>query len=306
MTKEYDLLVVGEINPDLILDGDVLPEFGQVEKIVDQAKLTIGSSSAIFAAGAARLGLKTAFIGKCGDDTFGRFMLEEMEKRGIDVSPVLVLPGGSTGLSVILNRGHDRAILTHLGLIPALSVEDIPRDLIARSRHVHVASYFLQTSLQPHLPEFFQTLRRQGITTSLDTNYDPTEKWEHFDELLAQTDLFFPNEKEALSLSRTRNMEEAKKILREKVASAVIKLGADGALVLQGQTTASAAGLPVNVVDTVGAGDSFAAGFIYGFLHQWPLEKALKLAIACGSLSTTAAGGTTAQPTLEEALAYVD
>lgn len=302
----YDLLVIGEINPDLILDGDVNPEFGQVEKLVDQATLTIGSSSAIFAAGAARLGLRTAFIGKCGNDTFGRFMLDEMTARGIDVSPVRVIDGGSTGLSVILNRGSDRAILTHLGLIPSLTLADIPLDLLKRSRHVHVASYFLQTGLQVGLSSFFNTLHQMGITTSLDTNYDPTEQWAHFDELLAETNIFFPNEREALSLTHAASIEEAAAALRKKVKISVIKLGAEGAIAIHGDKTIAIKGLPVKVVDTVGAGDSFASGFIYGYLNRWPLERSLKLAVACGSLSTTAAGGTTAQPTLAEALSYVD
>src|SRR5215210_6768568 len=99
----FDILVAGEINPDLILTGDVNPEFDQVEKLVDSASLTVGSSSAIFACGAARLGLKVAFIGVCGEDIFGRFMLEEMQKRHVDVSNVIVRKDGQTGLSVILN-----------------------------------------------------------------------------------------------------------------------------------------------------------------------------------------------------------
>ena len=103
--KQFDILVAGEINPDLILTGDVIPAFDQTEKLVNSAALTIGSSSAIFACGAARLGLKVAFIGPCGDDIFGRFMLDEMQKRGVDVSNVIVRPDGQTGLSVILNRG---------------------------------------------------------------------------------------------------------------------------------------------------------------------------------------------------------
>ena len=99
---KFDILVAGEINPDLILSGNVVPEFGQVEKLVDSATLAIGSSSAIFACGAARLGLKVAFIGVCGDDVFGRFMLDEMSKRQVDIENVIVSPSGSTGLSVIL------------------------------------------------------------------------------------------------------------------------------------------------------------------------------------------------------------
>ena len=132
------------------------PEFGQVEKLVDSATLTIGSSSAIFACGAARLGLKVAFIGVCGEDVFGRFMLEEMQKREVDVSNVIVRKDGQTGLSVILSSGVDRAILTHLGLIAALQASDIPDALLRQARHLHVASYFLQTNLQPDLPDLFR------------------------------------------------------------------------------------------------------------------------------------------------------
>ncbi len=120
MTPAFDILVAGEINPDLILTGDVTPIFNQTEKLVDSAALTIGSSSVIFACGAARLGLKVAFIGVCGDDIFGHFMLDEMQKRGVDVSSVIVRKDEQTGLSVILNQEVDRAILTHPGFIAAL------------------------------------------------------------------------------------------------------------------------------------------------------------------------------------------
>ena len=95
--KPFDILVAGEINPDLILSGNVEPNFGQVEQLVDSAILTIGSSSAIFSCGAARLGLKVAFIGKCGDDVFGRFMLDEMRKRNVDVGNVIVTEDGLLG-----------------------------------------------------------------------------------------------------------------------------------------------------------------------------------------------------------------
>src|SRR5512140_1081717 len=149
--RMYDILVAGEINPDLILTGDATPEFGQVEKLVDGATLAIGSSSAIFACGAARLGLSVAFLGVCGDDVFGRFMLEAMQQRGVDTSNVIVRAGGSTGLSVILNRASDRAILTFPGLIPALQASDIPNTLLQQARHLHVASYYLQEKLQPGL-----------------------------------------------------------------------------------------------------------------------------------------------------------
>ncbi|HNA56199.1 MAG TPA: carbohydrate kinase family protein, partial [Anaerolineales bacterium] len=130
MKKPFDILVAGEINPDLILTGDVNPEFDQVEKLVTSATLTVGSSSVIFACGAARLGLRVAFIGVCGDDVFGRFMLAEMQKRNVNVDHVIIRTAGQTGLSVILNREADRAILTHPGLIADLQASDIADSLL--------------------------------------------------------------------------------------------------------------------------------------------------------------------------------
>jgi sugar/nucleoside kinase (ribokinase family) len=300
--KRFDILIAGEINPDLILSGDVEPVFGQVEKLVDSAILTIGSSSAIFSCGAARIGLRVAFIGMCGDDVFGRYMLDEMQKRGVDTDHVIIVPGGSTGLSVILNRGADRAILTHLGLIPELSTQDIPDDLLLQSRHLHVAGYFLQPNLQPGLPALFEKARSLGLTTSLDTNYDPSEQWLGFDKLLSVTNIFLPNETEAKSLAGTRDVDDAAKKLHSRVETLVIKLGDAGALGVRGGEVIKVPSIPVNVIDTVGAGDSFDAGFLYGYLQGWSLEKSLRVAAVCGALSTQKAGGTTAQPTLDEVM----
>ena len=307
MTPEpqYDLLVAGEINPDLILTGDVTPEFGQVEKLVNSATLTIGSSSAIFACGAARLGLNVAFIGICGDDVFGKFMLEEMSKRNVDVSNVIIRKDGQTGLSVILNNHSDRAILTHPGLIAELQASDISDDLLSRSKHLHVASYFLQTRLQPDLPALFSHAHLLGLTTSLDTNYDPTETWTGFDELLSVTDVLLPNKTEALSMTKSSDVKIASRKLAEKAKLVAIKLGSEGALACSQTGISKSTSISVNVVDTVGAGDSFDAGFLYGYLHDWNLEKSLRLACVCGALSTQQAGGTNGQPTLEEAMKYV-
>jgi len=302
---KFDILVAGEINPDLILAGDVVPAFNQVEKIVDSAALTIGSSSAIFACGAARLGLKVAFIGVCGYDVFGRFMLDEMSKRKVDIENVIVTQSGSTGLSVILNQASDRAILTHPGLIAELQASDISDTLLQDARHLHVASYFLQTKLQPDLPNLFRRAHALGLSTSLDTNYDPSEKWIGFDELFSVTNVFLPNEQEALSLSGAVNIDEAGGRLGSRVEALAIKLGADGALGVRKGARVRVASIPVKVMDTVGAGDSFDAGFLYGYLNQWSLEKSLRLACVCGALSTQQAGGTNGQPTLDQAQKFL-
>jgi sugar/nucleoside kinase (ribokinase family) len=302
-SRPYDILVAGEINPDLILTHPDFPlRFEQEEILLEGAAMDIGSSNAIFACGAARLGLHVALVGVVGEDVFGRFMLQALAGRGVDVSHVIIDPTQKTGFSVILNCGERRAILTYLGAINALHAGQIPVDLLAQARHLHVASYFLQSALQPGLPDLFRRAQRLGLTTSLDTNWDPAEEWRGVQELLELTNLFLPNENEALALTGATAPEKAARMLAMRSETVAVKLGAAGALACRGQDLARAPSLPVQVADTVGAGDSFDAGFIYAFLQGWSLQRCARLGAACGSLSTRLHGGTTAQPTLEEAL----
>jgi sugar/nucleoside kinase (ribokinase family) len=303
--REFDVLVVGELNADLILRGDVTPAFGQVEKIIDDAALAVGSSSAIFACGAARLGLHVAFSGKAGDDEFGRFMLRELQQRGIDTAGVVIDPAVPTGLSVILSRPSDRAILTHLGSIAALRFDEIDLALLSRARHLHVGSYYLLDALRPDVPRLFDEAQRRGLTISIDTNYDPTEKWDgHLREVLRRVDIFLPNETELLAITREDSIEAGLDRLAE-IPLVAVKLGARGAIARRGSEIVHADSIPVDVVDTTGAGDSFDAGFLYGYLTERSLSQSLQLACVCGSLSTRAAGGTGAQATWPEALEYL-
>lgn len=307
MEKQYDILVAGEINPDLVLSSpDLEPRFDQHETLVDSADLTIGSSCAIFACGVARLGLRVAIIGIVGKDLFGDFMLAEMQQRGVDISHVIVDPGCETGLSVILSRGHDRAILTHTGSIDALHAWQITDDLLIKSRHLHVASYFLQTALQPGLPELFLRAHSFGLTTSLDTNWDPAEQWTGVQSLLGLTDIFLPNVAEAQAIADLPDTGAAALSLAQHAVIVAVKQGAQGALAAKDKQLIHSSPIPAKVVDTVGAGDSFDAGFLYAYLNHWSMEKALKLATACGAISTQSAGGTSGQATLDEALRYVD
>ena len=299
----YDILVVGELNADLLLAGDALPRFGQVEQLIDDAALVLGSSSAIFACGAARLGLRVGFAGKVGDDALGRFVLAELAARGVDTAGVVVDPAIKTGLSVIFSRPGDRAILTYPGSIAALRRDEIPPALLGAARHLHLGSFFLLDALRPAIPELFATAKARGLTISLDTNYDPAERWDdHLAEALRHVDVFLPNETELLRITGAADLQTARAALGP-IPTVAVKLGADGAVGWQGDQEARATPPRVDVVDTTGAGDSFDAGFVYGWLQGWELERALRLGCACGALSTRAAGGTAAQATFAEALA---
>jgi sugar/nucleoside kinase (ribokinase family) len=303
-SPQLDLLVVGEVNADLILRGaDVTPEFGQVEKVVDSGRLTLGSSAVITACGAARLGLRTAFAGVVGDDPLGRFMLDGMRERGIDVGGCIVDPSLATGVSVILEdatAARGRAILTAPGSIAALAADQVDGALLAAARHVHLGSYFLQDALRPGAAGLLATARRLGATTSLDTNWDPSERWD-LGGVLGACDLFLPNEQELLRIAGGDSLESALGELAPAAMSVAVKRGAAGGSLRSGGTVLAAAAPRLDVVDTTGAGDSFNAGAIYGLLAGLEPARQLALAIACGSLSTLGEGGTDAQPTLAAA-----
>ncbi len=302
---ELDLLVLGDCNPDLILRGAAVePVFGQAERLIDSADLTIGGSGAITACGAARLGLRTAIAGVLGDDEFGRFMIEALRERGVETSGLVVDAGARTGLSVILSRDQDRAILTFPGAVAALEARAVDPGLLARARHVHVASFFLQTALTRGLRTVLAEVRRRGGSTSVDPNWDPSECWDRgLLEMLSDVDVLMPNAVEAVRIAGGGDPLGAARRLAARGPLVAVKLGADGALAARAGADPVSVRPPVvaEAVDAVGAGDSFDAGVLAALLDGQPVERALALGCACGALSTQATGGTAAQPTLAEA-----
>ena len=309
--RDIDILVVGEINPDIVVtDPDPVPVFGEVERLVRSIGLTVGSSSAIFACGAARLGLRVAFVGVVGADPLGRFMLAAMAERGIDVSACTVAPARPTGATVILTSGRDRAMLTAMGTIGALDVDTIPISTLGRARHLHSGCFYLQETSRDRLPALFATARAGGQTTSFDTNWDPSGRWDGVEAMLRACDVFLPNEAEACRIARRDDVEEAARELArigavgragagpviavKRGAKGAIAIGPDGDIVRQQS-------LPIDPVDTTGAGDSFNAGFLRTWLENGSVPDALRLGVACGTLSTRRPGGVDGQATLEEA-----
>ena len=196
--RDIDVYVIGDVNPDiLVIDDDVVPEFGQIEKLVGTIRLTVGGSSAITACGLARLGLRVAHGGVVGDDLLGHAIVEALRVRNVETSSISVDPAIPTGATVILGKGDHRALLTATGTIDRLRAEDVPRELLPRVRHIHAGSTAIQPRLRQGLPELFREARAAGVTSSFDTNWDPDRRWQGIDGLLASADVFFPNEREA-------------------------------------------------------------------------------------------------------------
>ena len=289
----FDIAIAGEINLDLILYG--LPEQMPMERelLASDFAITLGSSSAILAHNLAALGSRVAFITKVGEDSFGSLALERMREPGVDLTRIA--RGAKSGVTLILPHGHQRHILTYPGTISELRFEDLDLDYLASARHFHMSSLFLQRELLPHVPELFRRMRSAGLTTSLDTNDDPDDRWDAIlDEILPHVDVLLPNEREAMKMARTGDVESALSELAQKVGTVVVKMGAAGAIALQDGRRFSAHAVPVTVIDPVGAGDSFDAGFLHQFLRGADIPSCLAYGNRCGAFSTTACGGTEA------------
>jgi sugar/nucleoside kinase (ribokinase family) len=292
----FDVSVVGEINPDLILYGvpkDVQPER---ETLVQGFRLTLGSSSAIFAHNLSVLGTRVGMAAKVGRDALGKLAVDWLSSGGVDVAGVRQAGLSSgTGLTVILTHPGERFILTYPGTIFELAYEDLDLDYVFSARHLHISSYFLQKALRPKITDLLCQARSRGLTTSLDTNDDPDDLWaDDVRETLRHVDIFFPNEREAKKIARTDDGKRAIAILSERVGIVAVKLGSEGAMARQGSAEWRSSPLSVPVADAVGAGDSFDAGFIHLFLQGAGVEECLNYANVAGAYSTTREGGTEA------------
>jgi sugar/nucleoside kinase (ribokinase family) len=300
------ILVVGELNVDLLLSGyRTFPAPGK-EVLVDDLVLALGSSSAICAAGLARLGNQVSFLGKVGCDPWGEFCVKALDGAGVDTRLVIRDSAVKTGLTASVTSANDRALVTYLGAIAELKRSDVPDRALAGMRHLHVSAYYLQNGLRPRLKDLFEAAHAHGLTTSLDTGYDPTELWGgDLHAVLPECDVFLPNEVEIRAITGKVEITDALESLRNGRTLTMAKLGAEGAMTLGPDGFVHVPAIPVTPVDTTGAGDSFNAGFLHAWLRGMPLAESMQFACACGALSTLGIGGTGAQPTEEQARAFL-
>lgn len=247
----------------------------------------------IFASQFAKLGGNVGLIGAVGSDPFGRFAYERMTSCGIEMSRVRVEDSLKTGLSVALAKPDgDRSILTLLGSIDAVQPEELHDDLLRQCHHWHVGSLFLLKSLRPAWKTWLAKCRDAGVTVSLDTNWDPENRWEGVWELLEWVDVFLPNENEAKAIAGASSVTEAGRQLARRCPCVVVKCGAEGTRLFVGDTEEKVSVEPVETIaDTVGAGDNFDAGFLRGWLLGWRLEDCVRLGNECARSSLTKGGG---------------
>jgi len=308
--RELDIAIAGEINLDLIMSG--LPEEMALERelLASGFTMTLGSSSAILAHNLASLNLRVGFVSMVGNDPLGATALEYLRQAGVDLSrTVHSRTGTHTGVTVLLTHSADRHILTYPGTMSEMRVQDLDLEYLKSARHFHLSSLFLQKGMQPDLPWLFRQLKDAGLTLSLDTNDDPDDEWKSgLQELLGLADIVLPNEAEACRMTRTNDVEAAAEALSRQVPLVAIKCGSRGALVrFQGERWL-VPGEPVAPVDTIGAGDSFNAGFIQAFLRSCSPAECAAQGNRAAALSTLRAGGIAAfrDPSLRSLIGRFD
>jgi sugar/nucleoside kinase (ribokinase family) len=293
--RRFDFTLVGDANLDLLLYG--LPEDLPVEQelLAEGMALHLGGSGAITAHNLAALGNSVGFISTVAADDPGRLCRHELVTAGVDLSRCVEPAQARTGVTVLLQHRARRHMFTYAGATFDLKASDLDIEYLSSARHFHMASYYLQRALTSQIPELFSILKSGGLTISLDTNDDPSQLWDRgILEALSYVDVLLPNEREACLLARESELEKAIETLRRLVPLLIIKRGPLGATAYTATRSWSAPAREVEVVDAVGAGDSFNAGFLHGWIRGWPIEKALDYGNLAGSWSTTASGGTTA------------
>ncbi|MFZ0662844.1 MAG: carbohydrate kinase family protein [Acidobacteriaceae bacterium] len=293
--KKFDVTIAGEINLDFILYGFPTEMPVERELLASGFQATLGGSSAIVAHNLAALGSRVGFLTCSGEDELGGIARSRLAESGVDLSRARTDGSIGTGLTVLLPHGENRHILTYPGTIAALKLSDLEMDYLKSARHFHLSSLYLQSGLTPDVPELFRELKAAGLTISLDTNDDPDDVWgPPLDELLSLVDIFLPNERELLRLTGSNSLEAALDALSSRVRCVAVKRGARGSAVRAGDEFISADGVPVTPVDTVGAGDSFDAGFLFAWLNGLSYGECARAGNITGALSTLRSGGTEA------------
>lgn len=302
--KKYDIAAIGELNVDVILNQiDGLPEVGK-EKFAGNMLLTLGSSTAIFAANASSLGSKVCFVGMVGRDSFGSLVEDSLAAKGVATDYLVRRDDVATGATIVMNYDEDRANLTYQGAMDVMGYDDINPEVFDSCRHIHLSSLFMQSALLRDIYKVLDMAVAKGITVSLDTQWDPAETWNmDYKRVLPSVTIFLPNEKELQALTATSSLDEAiEAVLPYLGCAMVVKMGSKGSLLVRkdGSRHMLPSFLNRNVVDAIGAGDSFNSGFVSAFVKGLPLEKCQEIGNMTGALNTTAAGGTGAFTSPEE------
>jgi len=294
-SRRFDVTVVGDNCIDLLMYGLAEDLPCERELLASDMAIRIGGSGAITAHNLAALGSKVGFITALASDQFGGICRAELSAAGVDLSCCAEPAEARTGVTVHLQHTELRHMFTYAGSIFDLRFDDLDVNYLSSSRHLHMPSYYLQRAITSRIPELFANLKSAGLTISLDPNDDPADTWDRcILEALPFVDVLLPNEREACLIAAEPDLRRAIAKLREIVPLLIIKRGSKGASAYTREEEWHAPAESVQIVDAVGAGDSFNAGFLHAWLRGRSIQSSLAFGNVCGSASATRNGGTAA------------
>lgn len=301
-----DVACLGILVADVVVQRvDDVPAGGSLG-LVDDVELHGGGCALNVASAAVRLGLRASVFGKVGADALGDHLIHLLDARNVDSHHVIRDRATTTSASVVLvARDGERTFLHAPGANAELSADELDLDALYDARCLHVAGSGLLERLDGEpLARILEEARGRGLTTSLDTAWDASGRWARVAPCLAHVDVACPSLAEARAVSGETDLAAVAAWFHghgpEWVA---LTMGPDGCYAsgpgFEGRVEAP----DVEVVDTTGAGDAFAAGLVHARLAGWDLERAARFACAAGALATTTVGASAGQAGLEETTA---
>ena len=288
---------------------DKYPDRGKLV-LVDQLELHSGGCASSAAVALAKIGVKTAVIGKVGKDGLGDFMIGALEKNGVDTRGVIRDPNvGTSGTMVMVHSDGERSFIHYLGANASLTENDVDFGLLKDTKILHVAGSFLMPGIDGEpTARVLKKAQEMGITTSLDTAWDSKGRWMSLlKPCLEYMDYAVPSIEEARMVTGKDDPADIAKVFMDHGVKIVgLKMGEDGCYIRSADEEIRIKKFDVNAVDALGAGDCFAAGFLTGVLNGWDLEKTGRFANAVGASCVMALGATTGVKSLEETLAFME
>ncbi|NCB92068.1 MAG: carbohydrate kinase family protein [Clostridia bacterium] len=298
--KKWDVYVYGDVNIDIVIPGvEKFPLPGQEDE-VDTMETFVGGGAALFTLGLGKLGLHPVFQGEVGDDCYGGLIRKQFTDHNVDDSLLKTSDTLKTGISLSFTNEKDRSFLTYRGTNEKICIEAVDIEKVKEASHIHITGYAGSANHEAYLNVLKKIKSETEATVSFDVGWDSTGEWKkEIKELFPYIDVLFMNETEAIHYGHQDNAVKAAHDFSKTCGMAVIKMGKAGSLAVKDGEEYMQASYTVKAVDTTGAGDSFNAGFVYGFLSKKSIEECLKTGNACGALSVTALGGNTGFPTIE-------
>lgn len=290
-----EIVAIGRINIDIIMQVNRIP--AKNEHVTSRSGfISSGGSASNFASQTARLGVGTGIIGCVGNDLYGQQALKELASAGVDTSAVLVLGNHPTGVFFLAEqRNKDRVVISEPGANRFLEKHVTEEEYITKSSVVHLAGSF---------PMMTERVQEMTTANGIVFSFDPGRAAQSLDfkSVLRRTDLLFLNQKELRDYFKITPTEKALKNFAKTIPGiVVVKKGNKGAIATDGFEYCTSQVFDVSVVDTLGAGDAFAAGFVTAWTRSERIEQALHVGNAVAALTITKKGAQNGQPTLDEA-----